>query len=64
MLSVHPDLASVAAMLFSIFAPEDLIHLDGLNDRAPRPFPGAIGNVVLPPACFKANATYNFPLSA
>ena len=64
MLSVCPDLASVAAMLFSVFAPDDLINLDGLNDPAPRPIPGAIGNVVVPSECFKVDATYNLRLSA
>ena len=48
MLSVCPDLASVAVMLFSLFAPEDLIKLDGLNDPAPRPIPGARRHVGVP----------------
>lgn len=64
MLSVCPDLASVAAMLFSLFAPEDLINLDGLNDPTPRPIPGARDYLVVPPVCFKVGAAYYLCRSA
>ena len=48
MLAVSPDLASVAAMLVSILAPDDVIQIDGLNDPAPRPIPGARRHVGVP----------------
>lgn len=49
MLNVSPDLASVAAMLVSILAQNDLIQIDILNDPAPRPIPGAREHMGVPP---------------